>query len=90
MWTEEQFELDYSLQEYAIDWIAYFTANIMVSSGNFKKSTKPEDIKNSLFKTQAELKAEADTEKIKRDAVTEKANVMKAFGLSEESLRNDN
>lgn len=82
LWTEEEIEMRFKEQEHTLDWQAWFAANLMVSSGNFKKNVKPGDIKNSLFKTQEELKKESEVNK-KRDAEEERARVVKAFGLSE-------
>lgn len=73
-----------------LEWLAWYTANSMVSTGNFKKGTKVEDIKDSLY-ISAE-KARSDQLGTEADRVAdikaEKERLAKRFNLSKDQLNN--
>lgn len=86
LWEERELKIVAQQQDSQTDWIAWFTANIMQSSGNYKKNVDALKIKEGLYQTEAEL-AEQSKEVKERDAKAEKAKVMAVFDLSEDSLK---
>lgn len=71
-----------------LDWFAWFTANQMVSTGNFKKGTKTDRVKESLFVSAEQHRKDAQITKQDqvKDAQEEKEKLMKRFNLTEEQL----
>lgn len=66
--------------ENALDWLSWFSANIMVSTGNFKKGTDPLQIKKGLYQTEADREQESE-KSVEKDFETGKAKLMERFGL---------
>lgn len=88
MWQEEKLKVDMTLTEYHIDFMSWFSANIMLSSGNFKKGTSPVDIKAKLFQTEAERLQEAE-EKSPKSVAEEKERLRKIFKLNKSDELSD-
>lgn len=61
-----------------LEWLAWYSANIMKSSGNYKKSVSAEDIKKGLF-TLTDTETEEKPKEKKYDEG--KAELLKAFDL---------
>lgn len=83
LWAEEELEAQLRLQEQSLDWQSWFSANIMYSSGNFKKNVKTLDIKKSLFTTEEEQQEDTPENK-KRTAEEEKARLQAVFNLPDD------
>jgi len=66
-----------------LDWFSWFTANQMVATGNFKKGTEPEKVKESLFvNSETARKTMLITKEDRlQDAQTEKDKLIKRFNL---------
>lgn len=71
-----------------LDWLAWYTANTMVSSGNFKKGTKVENIKDSLFVPAEKARKDQLTSQADKvaDVEAEKARLAKRFNLDNNKL----
>lgn len=69
-----------SLTEGLLDWLSWFTANVMLSSGNYKKGTDPLTLKKGLFQTAQERAEETVEAETFEDS---KAKLLKRFDLSE-------
>ncbi|MGE6629612.1 hypothetical protein [Bacillus sp. NPDC077027] len=81
LWHEHQ--LDETLNNFA-----WYTANLMLSSGNFKKGANPMEIKKSLYVSIEDHVEEAKSEELKRaeqikNVNEEKARLIKRFGLDQ-------
>ncbi|WP_407708526.1 hypothetical protein ACIU4M_00760 [Bacillus altitudinis] len=81
LWHEHQ--LDETLNNFA-----WYTANLMLSSGNFKKGANPLEIKKSLYKSIEDHEDETRSAELKRaeqvrKATEEKARLIERFGLDQ-------
>lgn len=81
LWHE--FEMDEHLNNQA-----WYTANLMMASGNLKKGTDVFDLKKGLYKSLEDREDEAIPAEVKlaqrkRDAEIEKAKLMKRFNLDQ-------
>lgn len=63
-----------------LEWLAWYTANIMKSSGNYKKSVSAEDIKKGLFNVGDTDEKEVQPKEQQYEQG--KAELMAAFELS--------
>lgn len=83
LWEEDRFnahrDLHTSILESQLDWLSFFTANLMVSSGNYKRPDIMK-MKEGLFQTEAAIKA-AESVDVKKDVAAEKAKLIKRFNL---------
>ncbi|ASS71697.1 hypothetical protein BaGK_12380 [Bacillus atrophaeus] len=80
LWHE--YQLDEQLNNQA-----WFTANLMMASGNMKKSTDALKLKKGLYKSLEDLEEESKTKvAVKKDYEDEKAKLLGRFGLDESQL----
>ncbi|EIM12318.1 hypothetical protein [Bacillus atrophaeus] len=80
LWHE--YQLDEQLNNQA-----WFTANLMMASGNMKKSTDALKLKKGLYKSLEDLEEESKTKvTVKKDYEDEKAKLLGRFGLDESQL----
>lgn len=78
--------------EYQLDELlnnqAWFTANVMMASGNFKKGTSPLELKKGLYKSLEDLAEEnKPKDQIKKDVEAEKAKLMQRFNINPETIK---
>lgn len=73
LWHEHQ------LDEH-LNYHAWYTANLMMSSGNMKKGTDALKLKKGLYKSLEDLENEKPRA-VKRDAEAERAKLIKRFNL---------
>lgn len=78
--------------EYQLDELlnnqAWFTANLMMASGNMKKGTSALDLKKGLYKSLEDIEEETKPkEQIKKDVEAEKAKLMKRFNINPETIK---
>lgn len=78
MWEEQRQE---RLQDRFLDWLSFFTANIMLSSGNLKKGTDAIKLKEGLYKTREEFEREQKESKAKSVA-EQREELIKRFELN--------
>ncbi|MEH7117215.1 hypothetical protein V7128_07305 [Neobacillus vireti] len=82
LWHE--YQLDEHLNNHA-----WFTANLMMASGNLKKGTKPLELKKGLYKSLEDYEEERKSKEIKKkDYHDEKAKLLSRFNLEESQLNN--
>lgn len=81
LWEEEK---QLSSNEELLDWLSWFSANIMLSSGNYKKNTDPLEIKKGLFTSRAESE-ESNKVSAKEEFETGKAKLLERFKLNEQN-----
>ncbi|KAA6454980.1 hypothetical protein [Bacillus atrophaeus] len=80
LWHE--YQLDEQLNNQA-----WFTANLMMASGNMKKSTDALKLKKGLYKSLEDLEEENKPKvTVKKDYEDEKAKLLGRFGLDESQL----
>ncbi|MCY8439225.1 hypothetical protein MOC93_21290 [Bacillus haynesii] len=77
--------------EYQLDELlnnqAWFTANLMMSSGNMKKSTDALKLKKGLYKSLEDVEEERKPKvTVKKDYEEEKTKLLGRFGLDESQL----
>lgn len=81
LWQDDRlFNYDKPLQDSLLDYLAWFSANIMHSSGNFKKGTSADDLRRGFYQSEQELKEEENKDKAV-DVKTEKEKLAKIFNL---------
>lgn len=85
LWEERDLTFEAQKQDSTLDWIAWFAANIMQSSGNYKKNVDSLKLKEGLYQTEAERTANSAEVK-QKDAAEEREKLMQRFNLDEESL----
>lgn len=84
-WQQDRlFNYDKPLQDSLLDYLAWFSANIMHSSGNFKKGTNPDEIRKGFYLSEQEIKEEQSKDKVK-DVKAEKEKLARIFNLDVES-----
>lgn len=74
LWHEHELDEVLNLQ-------AWYTANLMMASGNMKKGTDALKVKKGLYQSLEDIEDEAK-KNIKKDAEAEKVKLMQRFGLS--------
>lgn len=74
LWHE--YQLDEQLNN-----LAWYTANLMMSSGNMKKGTDALKIKKGLYRSLEDVESEKPTPQ--KDVSSEKAKLLDAFGLAD-------
>lgn len=72
-----------------LNWMAWYTANIMMSSGNMKKGTDALKLKKNLYKSIEDIKeeeAKKDKEKAKKSVEKEREELIKRFNIDTSQL----
>lgn len=66
-----------------LNWLAWFTANQMMSTGNMKKGTDALKLKKGLYQSADDIAEEQEqtAEKANKDAQDERDKLIKRFGL---------
>lgn len=84
-WYDQEQKDQVTQSEYLLDWASWFTANLMVATGNYGKHAKADKIKAGLFTSTAEREAEKRKDHKKKVADEQKA-LMDRFNLAPEDL----
>lgn len=74
LWFEESIDIQ-------LDQQAWYTANMMMATGNMKKGTKVLELKDNLYKSVTAVDELSSKEKMKAKAEQERAKLRERFNL---------